>query len=499
MTRFSVAMTSSTDVALREHLLRADGQEDLCLATYRPSSGRKRRTAVLREVMLPREGERAVHGNATFTGDYVLRVAAAAKADSSGVALLHSHPAGSGWQRLSGLDTAAESSYSHLVNTVTGLPFVGLTLAGDDAWSARFWMSNSERIWCENVRVLGPQLRVFWNDRLRPPPLSQDSQVRTVSAWGEGIQADMARLRVLVVGAGSVGLDVALRLAATGIESIAVMDYDTVELVNLDRLIGATRSDVALRRSKAEIAERLMRGATTAAKPDLHAHELSVGTPEGLAVALDFDVLFSCVDRPWPRGVLNTIAYADLVPVIDGGIAIDAFDDGGGMRNATWRTHVLRPGRPCVVCNGQADPAEIVQDRLGLFDDPDYIARAAATRAPGGPANSPARENVAVLSAGVSASLLSQFVSLVVAPGGIGDPGPLRYWLSTHTLERMTVATRPHCTVEKAAASGDLRPVLTGPHPAANDRIAERRQAQSNHRQRMRRLGTNLFLKLSGR
>ena len=71
--RTSVAMTAGTEGVLRAHLLRADGQEDICLATYRPSTGATRRTALLRQVHLPEPGEREVHGNATITGDYVLR------------------------------------------------------------------------------------------------------------------------------------------------------------------------------------------------------------------------------------------------------------------------------------------------------------------------------------------------------------------------------------------------------------------------------------------
>jgi len=455
----AVAMTEDIAERLAVHLLRTDGQEDLCLATYRPSTGSERTTCLLRDVHLPQAGERSVHGNVSFTGDYVLRVATlAAKADE-GVAIVHSHPRCSGWQQVSIPDADAESSYAYLVHTITGLPLLGMTLAGQDrAWSARTWRSTGQPIHGESVSVLGAQLNISWNPELRPPPVAEPSQVRTVSAWGEEQQADLARLRVLVVGGGSVGLDVAQRIAASGVERLGVMDFDRIETINRDRLIGASEHDAQRQRKKVDLAQELCLRAATAAAPVMEAYDMSICTPEGHAVALDHDVIFSCVDRPWPRAVLNGLAYSDLIPVIDGGIGIDPFDDGRGMRNATWRSHVLRPGRPCMICNKQLDASMIMLERQGLLDDPAYIARA-------GRDSGPARQNVATLSVSVSAALLAQFVSLVVAPGGLGEPGPLRYWLSTHYLEHLDIALRPHCPVELAVAAGDARLRLTGSHP----------------------------------
>lgn len=473
-----MAVTSAIDSQLTDHLLRDDGQEDLCLATYSLSSGAMRKTMIIRSVVLPEVGERGVHGNASFTGDYVLRVATMAAKAGHGIVILHSHPNARGWQQLSGLDHDAESSYAYLVSTITGVPLVGMTLAGDRSWSARVWNGTGGLDWVESVRVVGTILKVTWNEQQRPAPRSTASQLRTVSAWGESLQADLARLRVLVVGVGSVGLDVAQRLAASGLLEVGVMDFDSVESVNRDRMVGATRADVRLNRSKAQVALRLMIASGTAATPAFARHEMSICEPEGLAVALDYDLVISCVDHPWPRGVMNVIAYADLIPVIDGGIDIQAFKD-GGMRSATWRTHVLVPGRPCLICNGQLNANDIAMDRVGLLDDPRYIANAA------GHVMKPSSQNVATLSASVSASLLAQFVSLVAAPGGRGVPLPLQYTLSTHSLEHIPATTQPHCRFEKCPGEGDKRVALTQAHLRAHEVIDARNRVRRSWHNRI--------------
>jgi hypothetical protein len=465
MRRTSVAMAEATGERLRELLIRPDGQEDLCLALYRPSTGTTRRTGLISRVIPPEAGDREVHGNVTVTADYILRGAAMAQAQDGGLVILHSHPGAKGWQGMSTPDLDTERSYANLVRELTGLPLIGMTLAtGDGSWSARHWDQGVGAAVAptgsENVRVIGDQLKVSWNDALAPPPAPDSRLVRTVSAWGQRVQADLARRRILVVGSGSVGLDVVVRLAASGVEHITIMDFDWVEERNLDRLIGASRRDVAMKRSKVHVARREALRNTTAAHPTISTSDRSICEPAGMAEALDHDLIFCCVDRPWPRAVLNGLAHTDLIPVIDGGIAIDTFND-STMRNATWRSHVIRPGRPCMSCNGQLDMGLVALDVEGLLDDPDYIRRAE------GVTSQRNGQNVAVLSISAAAALLAQYVSFSVAPGGLGDPGPLQYVLSTHYLERVPAQTSPNCLYEPAEPPGDGRQSLTGRHRAS--------------------------------
>ena len=457
-------MTAATEETLLEQLVRADGQEDLCLGTYRPSTGDARVSALVTGVIPPEPGERHVHGNVTVTAEYIVRAAGIAQSKDSGLVLLHSHPGASQWQAMSGPDRDTEASYAHLVREITGQPLVGMTLAsGNNTWSARHWdKGTGKQVDCThstNVRVIGENLSVSWNGDLCPAPHPTVAQLRTLSSWGAECQADLARRRVLVVGAGSVGLDVVVRLAASGLQRVTVMDFDLVQAHNLDRLIGAAQRDVRLKRPKYHVARREGMKAATDRNCVIDVSALSICEPEGLRLALDHDLIFSCIDRPWPRAVLNALAYSDLISVIDGGIAIDTFDD-GQMRGATWRSHVIRPGRPCMSCNRQLDLGHVVPDRQGLLDDPKYIAGA-------GRSNDPINQNVAPLSINVAASLFAQYVSSSVAPAGLGDPGPLRYTLSTHHLERLDYTTKAHCPAELAEAAGDQRIELTGRHEQA--------------------------------
>jgi hypothetical protein len=476
--QFSVVFTGERHARLSAQLTRPDGQEDVCFALWRASTGASRLSAVVGDPVLPEAGERTVRGTAWFTGDYALRAARAAAAVGAGLALLHSHPGGRSWQFApdGSADAETERKIANLAREITGYPLVGLTLGtGSQEWSARCWSrgegTSVSPIDAESVRVFGGTFRVAYHPQLRPAPAPQPTQIRTVHSWGDEVQAHLARLRVLVVGGGSVGQLVLEMLARTGVEFIGVMDFDTVERVNLDRLHGATRLDALLVTSKAELGYRLMQQAATAGRFEPRLHEESVCEPDGLRAALDYDVIFCCVDRPWPRHVLNTIAFSDALPVIDGGVRLEPGQS--GLRNAYWRSHIAGAGRACIRCVGQYNVADVQLERDGSLDNPTYIASL--------PNDSPlrVRQNVYATSLAAASALTNQFLSLVVAPSGFGDPGALRYDLRQHRVDPVEAACPPACAYVQQRDRGDGRVDPTGRHAAAQEVVAARHRARA--------------------
>lgn len=458
----SVALPTALNAELSAYLLPGDAEEDLCFGIYFPSRGERRESAILNEWLPPLPGERHRHGNASFEATYLLRAVGRAREAGGGVFFAHSHPLGKGWQGMSDDDVDAESGMARQVEAATGLPLVGLTLGEESNWSARSWPA-ARRHEAESVRVAGKRLALSWNPTLRPPPQAGESQVRSVSAWGPAAQADLGRLRIGIVGVGSVGAIVGEILARSGVGEVVLLDFDRVELKNLDRLLHAYRDDAIARRFKVDVLAEALRRSATAQGFCVQALRASIVEPAGFRAALDCDILFSCVDRPWPRAALNLIAYAHLIPVIDGGIAI--YSPGGRMRRADYRTHLVASGRRCLECLGQYDPGLVQTERAGFLEDPAYVA--------GLPDEHPLRrgENVFAFSAATAAAEVLQMISALVAPLGIADIGAQIY----HAVNgRLDVDLRPceeRCLYSgRFLARGDRTGIeVTGRHGAAEE------------------------------
>src|SRR3977135_2647854 len=79
---------------------------------------------------------------------------------------------------------------------------------------------------------------------LSPEELERYARHIVLREVGGPGQAALKRARVLVIGAGGVGGPVLLYLAAAGVGTLGVIDYDTVALSNLQRQVIHRTSEI---------------------------------------------------------------------------------------------------------------------------------------------------------------------------------------------------------------------------------------------------------------
>jgi len=463
---YSIAMKDETHLVLFNHLSKQYGQEDLCFATYVPSTGANRASAILSQVILPEDGDRSLHGNVSFMPKYLERALRIAAKKKEGLAFLHSHLT-NGWQGMSNDDIAAELRIAPATMAITNLPLIGLTMGYDGAWSGRYWIKNQDkkrsyqRCWCDTVRVLGKKLTITYNDAVNIPAVNSARQFRTISAWGTKTQDNLSRLKVGIVGLGSVGSMVAEILARTGISDFTLIDFDIVEEKNLDRLVNVFMKDVG--QAKVSVISEAIKNSATSPDIKIDSVLYSICEKQGFEKALNCDVLFSCVDRPWPRQVLNFVSYAHLIPVVDGGILVRTNKSNTAIVGADWKVQTVGYKRACLECLGQYKTENAVLEIEGKLDDPEYI------RGLDKSLFLDAHENVFVFSSHLASMEVLQMLSLCIAPSGIADIGQqMQHFVPGIMDTTQDISCNENCFFQTIVGRGDNSGVtIYAQHPVA--------------------------------
>jgi molybdopterin/thiamine biosynthesis adenylyltransferase len=170
-------------------------------------------------------------------------------------------------------------------------------------------------------------------------------------------QEKLLKSHVLVVGAGGLGSAAAPYLAAAGIGTITLMDFDAVELTNLQRQIMHTQQSVGS--SKVDSGKRFLE----ALNPSIRVIPLQErATASNLASILpSIDVVLDCTDNFATRQLINAACAQHRVALVSGSALrldgqLSVFD-------------VKRADSPCYACVFPPDeaPEEINCATMGVF------------------------------------------------------------------------------------------------------------------------------------
>jgi len=170
---------------------------------------------------------------------------------------------------------------------------------------------------------------------LTPDQVNRYSRHIIMSDVGSRGQRNLLQSKVLIVGAGGLGSPSAIYLALAGVGTIGIVDFDVVEISNLQRQILHHTADVG--RPKLKSAQDSIK----AYNPDINVvlHEARLESDNAREIIGQYDLVVNGADNFATRYLVNDACYLEGKPLVDGSILI--FDG---------QTTVFVPGEGCYRC-----------------------------------------------------------------------------------------------------------------------------------------------------
>lgn len=141
--------------------------------------------------------------------------------------------------------------------------------------------------------------------------------------------------KVLIVGAGGLGSPIAIYLTLAGVGTVGIVDFDTVDVTNLQRQVLHYDSDIG--KPKVQSAIETLNAYNPATT--VIAHEAPLNSDNAMEIIENYDIVVNGADNFPARYLVNDAAYLAGKPLVDGSILL--FD---GMAT------VFLPGKGCYRC-----------------------------------------------------------------------------------------------------------------------------------------------------
>ena len=171
--------------------------------------------------------------------------------------------------------------------------------------------------------------------RLTPDQVKRYSRHIIMGDVGSSGQRKLMQSKALIIGAGGLGSPSAVYLSLAGVGTVGIVDFDVVELSNLQRQILHHTPDVG--RPKVQSAKDNI----LAYNPEVNVvlHETKLESDNAMDIISQYDLVINGADNFATRYLVNDACYLLNKPLVDGSILI--FDG---------QATVFLPGQGCYRC-----------------------------------------------------------------------------------------------------------------------------------------------------
>ena len=255
----------------------------------------------------------------------------------------------------------------YIFDVLPGRPYAAIVVTPQEEVNAVVWRKADNFEPISYVHIVGSNFKKYVTTiekRIKPKSIIQSNVYsRQVMAFGKEGQEKIQSVRVAIVGCGGIGSHISQQLAYLGVRDFYLIDSDVVEDTNLNRLIGASESDVG--KPKVHVMARMI-STIANGKAEVRTIHKNLRSSEALEALKQADVIFGCVDNDGARLILNQLSFSYLTHYVDCATGIDTED--GKLDCAGGHVMVLQPEGPCMECANMIDKKE-ASDNLTTPED----------------------------------------------------------------------------------------------------------------------------------
>ena len=179
--------------------------------------------------------------------------------------------------------------------------------------------------------------------------INANMKLRNIEIFGEQSQKALSAMTFGIAGAGSSGSIAAEFISRLFPKKIIICDSDSVELTNLNRLLGASKSDAINKVKKVSLMKKHIDSNQLGV--EVTAIDKTIQDKESVNALAEADVIIGTLDNLSSRLWLNRFAYDYYLPYFDLGTGVIVKD--GKIEQAGMQIVKVIPGTSgCFNCNG---------------------------------------------------------------------------------------------------------------------------------------------------
>ena len=173
------------------------------------------------------------------------------------------------------------------------------------------------------------------SEAMTPDEVMRYSRHIIMAQVGPQGQRKLRDAKVLVIGAGGLGGPVALYLALAGVGTIGIVEFDTVDLSNLQRQVLHQTPDIG--KPKLQSAKEKLAAYNSHVK--VIGHNMPITSDNAMEIISQYDIVVNGADNFATRYLVNDACYLAGKTLVDGAILL--FDG---------QATVYEPGKGCYRC-----------------------------------------------------------------------------------------------------------------------------------------------------